>query len=391
MNREAYRKAIDQIPFSADFQERTADLLRRRARELEKEDKTVNFSKTKKLAVTIAAAAALLIVSVSAAMVWLTPAQVAEYHEQPLLAEAFEGPDAISVNETVETGDFAVTLLGLVSGENLDVRNQDLDSARTYAVLSLRRLDGEPLENETFDFTHYTMTPLVAGYSPAAVNNWTLGAGASGFARDGLYYYLLDTGSVEMFADRTVYMAFYEGGAPNNSIFAVAEDGAISFAEDFTGVQALFELPLDPAKADPAAADAFVRNTGLDGWSNERTPAEEDFDVERRVTEDGEELFIRPRAEGGGEIPFETAEGFTAYVEAEKLRLQAELEAGGLSRENYDKSVRELEEALAGVLDGSLAAAVLEGGGLFTTTLPAEGTRFQVGQDGVTAAIGAAE
>lgn len=388
MDRKTYRDAFDQIPFSAGFQERTAGLLRQRARELEKENKIMNFSKTKKLAVTAAAAVALLVVSVSAALVWLTPAQVAERQQQPLLAEAFEGPDAIEIDETVETGDFAVTLMGLVSGEDLDTLNPDPGTAHTYAVLSLRRLDGEPLENETFDFGRYTMTPLVAGCSPAAVNNWTLNAGASGFAQDGLYYYLLNTESIEMFADHTVYMAFYEGGAPSNSIFTVAEDGTISFAEDFTGVQALFELPLDSAKADPAAADAFVASTDLAGWSNERTDVEDDFDVERRETEDGEELFIRPRT---GDVQFETPESFAAYVEEEKVRLREELETGVLSQETYDKSVQDLEEALAGVRDGTLAAAVLEGGGLFTTTTPTEGAHFQVDQGTVTAVIGEAE
>lgn len=391
MDRKTYREAFDQIPFSADFQERTANLLRQSARELEKENKIVNFSKTKKMAVSLAAAVALLIVSVSAAMVWLTPSQVAERHGQDLLAEAFQGPDAIEINETVETGDFAVTLMGLVSGEDLDTMNPDPGTAHTYAVLSLRRLDGELLAGESFDFARYTMTPLVAGFSPAAVNSWTLNAGASGFTQDGLYYYLLDTESIEMFADHTVYMAFYEGGAPNNSIFTVNDDGAIDFCGDFTGVQALFTLPLDPAKADPAAADAFVDSTGLAGWSNERADVESDFDVERRETEDGEEILIRPRTEDGEDIRFETAESFAAYVEEEKARLREELEAGILSQENYEKSVRDLEEALVGVRDGSLAAAVLEGGGLFTTTTPVEGTRFLVDQGTVTSVIGEAE
>lgn len=301
MNREDYRKAFDELSFSADFQERTADLLRSRAHELEKERMNMTFSKTKKMAVLAAACIALLAVSVSAAYAWLSPAQVAEEHGQPLLAEAFGGPGAVSVNETVESGDYAVTLLGLVSGENLDVLNQDLDAAHTYSVLALRRLDGAPLENETFDFSGYTMTPLVAGCSPAAVNSWTLEAGVSDFARDGAYYYLLDTKSIEMFADRTVYMAFYEGGAPNNTIFTVAEDGSVSFAEDYQGVQALFTLPLDPSGADPAAAEAFLKEYDM-GWSNERTTApEEDFDIQRRTTEDGEEVFIWPALEGGAD------------------------------------------------------------------------------------------
>lgn len=300
MNREDYRKAFDELSFSADFQERTADLLRNRARELEKERTEMTFGKTKKMAVLIAACVALLAVSVSAAMLWLTPAQVAEEQNQPLLAEAFKGPDAIEINETRESGDFSITLLGLVSGRNLDTLNPDLEKDHTYSVLALRRLDGTALTNQDFDFISYTMTPLVAGYSPTAVNNWTLSAFAQGFAKDGVYYYLLDTQSIEMFADRTVYMAFYEGGAPNNSIFTVADDGSIAFAEDFTGVQALFTLPLDPAKADQAAADAFVESTGMDGWTNERSDLEEEWETELRETEDGEEITLRPK-DGGSD------------------------------------------------------------------------------------------
>lgn len=296
-----YRKAFGELSFSADFQERTVDLLRNRARELEKERTDMTICKTKKIALLAAACIALLAVSVSAAYAWLTPAQVAEEHNQPLLAEAFQGPDAIAINETVETGDFSITLLGLVSGRNLDVLNQDLEQDHTYSVLALRRLDGTPLENETFDFSGYTMTPLVAGYSPTAVNNWTLSAFAQGLAKDGAYYYLLDTQSIEMFADRTVYMAFYEGFVPNNDTFTVAEDGTIAFADDFSGVHALFTLPLDPAKADRAAADAFVESTGMNGWSNERSDPEGDWDIERHETEDGEEIFLRSALKSGEE------------------------------------------------------------------------------------------
>ena len=71
------------------------------------------FAKPKKMAVLIAACIALLAVSVSAAVLLMTPAQVAEEHNQPLLAEAFQGPDAILIDETVESGDFSITLLGL--------------------------------------------------------------------------------------------------------------------------------------------------------------------------------------------------------------------------------------------------------------------------------------
>lgn len=233
----------------------------------------MTFGRTKKLAVIAAVCAALLVASVSAAVLWLSPGQVAREIDQPWLAEAFDSPDAIAVNETVESGDFAITLLGLVSGEDLHLLRQNLGRERTYIVLALRRLDGTPLDNQ-FDSIRYSMTLLVSGYSPTAVNSWTLHDFGQKLARDGVYYFIQETANVEVFADRPVYVAFYEGSAPDNSTFTVADDGSIAFAEDFEGVQALFTLPLDPSKADPAAADAIVGP--LTGWSNERTHAGED-------------------------------------------------------------------------------------------------------------------
>lgn len=375
MDRKTYREAFDQVPFSAGFQERTANLLRQRARELEKENKIVKFSKTKKLAVTAAAAVALLVVSVSAALVWLTPSQVAELHGQDLLAEAFRGPDAIGIDETVETGDFAVTLMGLVSGEDLDTMNPDPGNAHTYAVLSVRRLDGEPLDNETFDFTSYTMTPLVAGFSPSAVNSWTLGAFASGSAESGVYYYLLDTESIEKFADHTVYMAFYEGFAPDNTIFTVNDDGAIAFCDDFDGVQALFTLPLDSAKADAAAVEAFLEENPM-GWTNERTPAEDgNYVIDEQDTEDGKIVTIKPV--GGEEpegapytvTPEEIAAG-TPYTreEAEKRlieqneRHENHYAEGAMSAEDYALWCQEYPEWLEGIRNGTITMVRLENG-----------------------------
>ena len=58
MDRKTYRKVFDEISFSADFQERTAALLR--ARKAEKENKTMTFGKMKKMALLTAAADAVL-------------------------------------------------------------------------------------------------------------------------------------------------------------------------------------------------------------------------------------------------------------------------------------------------------------------------------------------
>lgn len=286
MDRETYRKAFDEISFSADFQERTAALLR--AREAEKEDKIMTFGKTKKMALLVAAAVALLAVSVSAATLWLSPSQAAEdLFDQPLLARAFEGEDALIVNETAETEDFMVTLLGAASGKNLNALG-NTEADRTYAVLALQRLDGTPLEQQDFDFIRYTFTPLVSGYAPWMVYNWTLDAGVQGASLDGVYYYLLDVQNLEMFADHTVYLAFYEGGVPSADSFTMEADGAISFAEDFEGPHALFTLPLDEGMADPAAAEDFLAEYGLPDTGE---PAEEispdDVQFQAEGLEDG--------------------------------------------------------------------------------------------------------
>ena len=92
MNREEYKAAFDSIPFSPDFQARTQTLLRDRLLESEKETQKMNFSKPKKLAVLLAAAVALLAVSVSAAL-FLTPADVAARLEDDPLAAAFQSGD----------------------------------------------------------------------------------------------------------------------------------------------------------------------------------------------------------------------------------------------------------------------------------------------------------
>ena len=65
-------------------------------------------------------------------------------------------------------------------------------------------------------------------------------------------------------ADHTVYMAFYQGRTPDQDIFTMAEDGTIAFAESFEGPRALFTLPLDESKADPAAVEQFMDESGFD-------------------------------------------------------------------------------------------------------------------------------
>lgn len=262
MDREEYRRAFDQLSFSPDFQSRTEALLRRHARELEKEKLTMHFKKTRKMAALIAASVAVLAVSVSAAVGWLSPSRVAELMHEPALAEAFRSEDAVLLDERKNIGEYTVGLLGLVSGENLSAFENGLEEDHTYVVTSLTRTDGAPLDQEDFEPFTWTVTPLVEGCRVSAVNNWTLGASAHCLAVDGVAYYIMDIQNLGMFADRTVYLAVYEGGAPSTDQFSMTKEGGISLRPGVTG--ALFTLPLDERLADPAAAQAFLDSTGMD-------------------------------------------------------------------------------------------------------------------------------
>lgn len=274
MNWGEYRKAMEALPFSDGFQERTEELVRR---SIQSEKECISMKKRGFYRIlAVAAAVAMLTVSAYAASRWLSPAQVADMVGNPALSRAFEGENAVKMNQSVQTGDLSVTLAGMVSGKNLSDWTDEADQSRTYAVMILESLDGTALNVENFPLGQYTFTPLVAGFTPWSVNSWTLDTGVSLLEQDGVLYYLLDVQNLEMFADHTVYVAFYQGASPSLDYFVMAEDGTISFAEKFEGPHALFTLPLEQSKADPAAVEQFMDNSGFDrDWFTTVAPVDD--------------------------------------------------------------------------------------------------------------------
>ncbi|WP_300273510.1 hypothetical protein [uncultured Oscillibacter sp.] len=294
MNRQDYRAAFDAVDFSPDFEERTLQKLAAMRQASEKEQIIMPMNRVKKTSLLVAAAVALLAVTVSAAVLWLTPAQVADRVEEPLLAEAFQGEDAIVLYESLTAGDYQITLAGMVSGEDLSVPtdyNGEIINDRTYAVFRVARADGAPLT----DYPNLSYSPLVDGYHVRCVNAWTLGTTTQQFIEDGVIYCLFDCRNLEMFADHPVRFAIYEGGVPNTDLFSMAEDGTISLRESVVG--ALFTLPLDARTADPDAARDFVESTGIP-WAPmtdaqlAAQEADEDLEVEKFADGEGNQTFL---------------------------------------------------------------------------------------------------
>lgn len=224
------------------------------------------------------AAIMFLLISTTAVAVshLLSSGEVAEEAGRHSLAEAFKGKGSISVNETAVSGGYRFTLMGLVSGSNLEeVQDTELNKDRTYAVISIEQQDGKPMpgpQEEASNKQSFFVSPYVKGQKPWLVNAATLGGGYHEFAKDGVLYRLIECDNLEMFADRGLYLGINSGTFYNSEAFRFNEaTGEIAPAADYNGAALLFTLPLDPVKADPAQAEAYLK----DILSPEDKPAEQ--------------------------------------------------------------------------------------------------------------------
>ncbi len=195
-----------------------------------------------------------------AAYRYLSPAQIVTEMGNEKLAEAFSGEGAVLIDESQVTGGYRVTLMGMVTGEGLNLYFGDADNAfgadRTYAVIAIEREDGAPMPEQTAeDFRIFPVSPLIAGQNPMVVNSASLNLGATGIVRDGVQYELVDCDSLELYGAHGVYLSVVENfGDITQSFVMDASDGSFSVKPEVTEMAALFRLPLDPEKADYEAA-----------------------------------------------------------------------------------------------------------------------------------------
>lgn len=205
----------------------------------------------------------------------LTPKQVAEERGDNKLAQAFTGEGALEINETQHFSEYDVTLLGMTSGKNIaeciTEKNGEILADRTYIVSAVSRTDGvgmpENLSDDAYGDMRFFVSPLIEGCNPALVNIISMDGVYTEFVQDGVLYRLTECANIEIFADRTVYLCVADGDLYNEDAYIFDQKtGEISRSEAYGGVNALFELPLDPALADPEAAEeyleAFERNSG---------------------------------------------------------------------------------------------------------------------------------
>ena len=86
-----------------------------------------------------------------------------------------------------------------------------------------------------------------------------MGGAYSQFIENGILYRLFNCDDIEIFADRKLYLCVTDTPFYPTEAFHMDEaTGLITEAKDFDGLNILFDLPLDPAKADPERAKQYI-------------------------------------------------------------------------------------------------------------------------------------
>ncbi len=236
-------------------------------------------------AAALVAAATLMFGSIGVFAAWkyMIPDEVAQDMNDEGLAAAFEGEDAISINETQEYGGYRITLLGIVSGKNLSQYMMQDDAGiredRSYIVTAIENVDGTPrpaVSDEAYGEDPFCVSPLIGGLNPLEYNVITMNGGYSEDVIDGIQYRIVECDNVEIFADRGLYLSVNDGTFFENSAYQMdPATGVITRNEAYTGVNALFRLPIDASKADPAAAEAYIRDLWAEDEADTQAPLDE--------------------------------------------------------------------------------------------------------------------
>lgn len=337
MIKSQYKREMENIVPRSGFEEDTIAFLEQAVNPRNKEEKPM-ISKRMKIIIAAAVAVFLLTSTAFAAVIFLRPDEVAQSFGETAIADAFRSEDAIVINESRQSNGYKFTLMGIVSGEGLEGIRTDAEE-RSYVVLSIEHVDGIPFAPE--DGCPVTITPLIDSYEPWRWSIYTLDAYRMDTTEGGIRYCLISTDSLEIFADHRVSIAVFDGIAPGRDVFAMNEEGVISYNDSYTGTRAMFDLPLDPSKADPAAAQALVARweaecAGEDAatayvdepaLSEEATGATTAVSVEQLtdeiviVNENAERYSLACEADGtlhvydseGNELPAEDFEGITKW------------------------------------------------------------------------------
>ncbi len=234
-------------------------------------------------------------VTVYAAWKYLPASDVAANVQGRNLAEAFAGEQAFVINEVQSYGDYRVTLLSIISGRMLSeyphYHNGEIAADRTYVVIAIENGNGVPMpdtSDESYGNLEFFASPLIGDFNPAFYNIAGMSGNYTDMTEEGILYRLLECSNVEIFADHDLYLCVSEGMFYDSEAYCYDElTGKISRNENYEGMNALFELPMDIAKADPQKAAEYMAELGFESdILREKLDAELGEAFEVKVTEE---------------------------------------------------------------------------------------------------------
>lgn len=210
---------------------------------------------TKKSLVAAAVAASILLTgggTAIAAYRYLSAKSTAEFLGNSELAAYFDETEIVS---TCEDSDYRFMYLGNANAKLKELCLSNEDTASTYVALAIERIDGKPMTEED----KFVASPLIQGLNPLEYNIYTMNGDAIWREKDGVLYMILRVDSIEMFADRTVYLAITTGADYGIAYDYDKTTGKISVNSDFEGINELFEIGFDPQKADKEKQEVYLK------------------------------------------------------------------------------------------------------------------------------------
>ena len=196
--------------------------------------------------------------SIYAAYKYLLPKEAAREMDDTKLGEAFEKNGEGDI-QTVTDGAYTVTYLGHVTGESISDRTAsawELHPDRTYVAVAIEKADGTEI---TYDDNLF-VSPLIQGLKPWAYNIASMNGSYEGKIVNGVLYRIIECDSIEIFADKKLYLAVSNTTFFSKDAFNYDEvTGLITVNEDYKGTNILFDLKLDPTKADSEKVEVYLK------------------------------------------------------------------------------------------------------------------------------------
>jgi len=278
------------LMYIPDFSEQNLANIKARSFEKikHKENPAMKKSIFRRFGTIAAAALAIMAVTTTVLAAWhfLSPSEVANRAGNIALSAAFEGENAININQSITSGNHTFTLLAIVSGKDITdhpIYNStgEILSDRTYTVLAIQSVDGSPMPLPMdVEYQPFAVSPFIRGENPRFINAFTMDAGSISMVIDGVMYMITDFTNVTMFAEHGVYLGINAGLMIGDILDAFnfnEQTGAIAANPNFDASNALFHLPFDTSLADPERSVGILAAIQAENGYNGGTLANSDM------------------------------------------------------------------------------------------------------------------